>query len=189
MYSFDERYVQRLKARDPIVQRHFVDYFSQLLVIKLRARFLPPDVIDDIRQETFARVLVILGKDHGIDHPERLGAFVNSVCNNVIFERYRSNNRTDSIEEGDEPPDMHFDLDRGLISEDAKRAVRQVLEGMTERDRRLLEAVFLEERSKDEICREFGVDRDYLRVLLHRAKIQFKAKYTEAGLPGLSTTK
>ena len=31
-------------------------------------------------------------------------------------------------------------------------------------------AMFLEERSKDEICREFGVDREYLRVLVHRAK-------------------
>jgi RNA polymerase sigma-70 factor (ECF subfamily) len=37
--------------------------------------------------------------------------------------------------------------------------------------------VFLEERNKDEVCRDFGVDREYLRVLLHRAKQAFKSLY------------
>jgi len=40
-----------------------------------------------------------------------------------------------------------------------------------------LREVFLEERDKDAICQDFGVDRDYLRVLLHRAKQAFKAVY------------
>jgi len=35
----------------------------------------------------------------------------------------------------------------------------------------------LEEKEKDAVCREFGVDRDYLRVLLHRAKDKFKGLY------------
>ena len=46
-----------------------------------------------------------------------------------------------------------------------------------ERDRFLLKAVFLEQRDRDEVCREFGVDREYLRVLLHRAKREFKTEY------------
>jgi RNA polymerase sigma-70 factor, ECF subfamily len=40
-----------------------------------------------------------------------------------------------------------------------------------------LREVFLEERDKDEVCRDYGVDREYLRVLLHRAKQSFKAGY------------
>jgi hypothetical protein len=35
----------------------------------------------------------------------------------------------------------------------------------------------LQERDKDQVCRDFGVDREYLRVLLHRAKQSFKALY------------
>jgi len=50
---------------------------------------------------------------------------------------------------------------------------------MKERDRELLRAIFLEEKEKDEICREFGVGREYLRVLLHRAKECFRAKFAE----------
>ncbi len=52
----------------------------------------------------------------------------------------------------------------------AKHHVRKVLEGLPEKDRRLLHALFIEDRDKDEVCREFKVDRNYLRVLLHRAK-------------------
>jgi RNA polymerase sigma-70 factor (ECF subfamily) len=42
-----------------------------------------------------------------------------------------------------------------------------------------LRAVFLDERDKDEICTELGVDRDYLRVLLHRAKASFRVMYSK----------
>ena len=55
--------------------------------------------------------------------------------------------------------------------------IREILEELPERDRRLLREIFLEEREKDDVCRDFGVDRDYLRVLLHRAKQSFKSVY------------
>ena len=38
--------------------------------------------------------------------------------------------------------------------------------------KRLAPSIFLEELSKDEVCRRFNVDRDYLRVLLHRARLR-----------------
>ena len=58
-----------------------------------------------------------------------------------------------------------------------KQKVREILERLPLRDRSLLKAVFLDERDRDEVCREFGVEREYLRVLLHRAKQEFKVEY------------
>jgi RNA polymerase sigma-70 factor (ECF subfamily) len=55
--------------------------------------------------------------------------------------------------------------------------VREILLELPLRDRSLLKAVFLEERDREDVCREFGVDREYLRVLLHRAKQDFKVEY------------
>jgi len=179
LYSFDDAYVQRLRAADPATQQHFVSYFSELILIKLRARFLPQHVIDDIRQETFARVLTILKRENALEHPERLGAFVNSVCNNVTLEQFRSSTRAQGFEEDFDPPDQNVDMDRALVSEQAQKQVTQVLAKLPERDRQILKQVFLEEKDKDQICREMGVDRDYLRVLLHRAKSQFRAKFGE----------
>jgi RNA polymerase sigma-70 factor (ECF subfamily) len=55
--------------------------------------------------------------------------------------------------------------------------VREILAEMPPRDRAVLKAIFLDERDRDEVCREFGVDGEYLRVLLFRAKQNFKAEY------------
>ena len=51
--------------------------------------------------------------------------------------------------------------------------------------------VFLEERDKDEICRSFSVERNYLRVLVHRAKEKFRGEYRHAEVrpfPSTETT-
>ena len=50
---------------------------------------------------------------------------------------------------------------------------------MHQRARDLLAAIFLEEKEKDEVCQEFGVNREYLRVLLHRAKTRFRAEFSQ----------
>lgn len=180
LYSFDDSYLERLKAGDAVVQRHFVSYFSELLRIKLRARFLPPDLVDDLRQETFARVFAALQRRDGVKNADRLGAFVNSVCNNVLLEHYRSSARSDGLEDHPEPADKSIDMDGALVSEDNRRQVAMVLGQLPQKDRELLRAVFLEEKEKDEVCRELGVDRDYLRVLLHRAKSQFRKRFQNA---------
>jgi len=57
--------------------------------------------------------------------------------------------------------------------------VRQILSALPARDRDLLRAVLLEEKDKDAVCREMGVDRNYLRVLLHRVKDKFKDQWAD----------
>ena len=178
-HSFDEGYVERLRAGDFRTQEHFGAYFSALIQVKLRSRLQSREAIEDVRQETFARFYVALraGK---ILHPERLGSFVNSVCNNVLLEHYRSAARHSSLDDDDEQKDIPapaMDLVGILVAKETEDKVREILEQLPERDRRLLRQVFLEERDKDEVCRDFGVDREYLRVLLHRAKQSFKALY------------
>ena len=58
--SFDEAYLKRLRAAEPATCDHFVAYFGKLLFIKLRSRLRSPQAIEDIRQETFARVFTKL---------------------------------------------------------------------------------------------------------------------------------
>jgi RNA polymerase sigma-70 factor (ECF subfamily) len=185
--AFDAPYVERLRSGDFRTQEHFVAYFGELIQLKLRARLRTPQAIEDVRQETFARVFAALRTPDGIRQPERLGAFVNSICNNVLLEHYRASSRDSSIE--DEPeqdfPDPVIDVLGAVAARQMEEKVRQILAEMPDRDRRLIRAVFLEERDKDEVCREFGVDRDYLRVLLHRAKQSFYLKNIEKRPPGI----
>ena len=155
-----------------------MDYFSELIQLKLRSRVNSPQAIEDIRQETFTRVFAAL-RDGKIRQPERLGAFVNSMCNNVLLEHYRSSSRQDSLDDEEQPeiPAVNVDVLGAIAAKQIGEKIREILEEMPERDRRLLRDIFLEERDKDEICSDFGVDREYLRVLLHRAKQTFKSLY------------
>lgn len=183
-YSFDEPYLQRLRNHDFETEQHFVAYFSQLILIKLRSRLYSSSAIDDIRQETFVRVLKAVRAEGGVRNPQGLGGFVNSVCNNVLQEFYRSSARTESADEFlPEQADRTINLEGELVTKQTRERVSQVLARLPEKDRRLLKAMFIEETDKDQICREFGVDRDYLRVLLHRAKQSFRTAYGQAA-PG-----
>jgi RNA polymerase sigma-70 factor (ECF subfamily) len=179
-HAFDKRYLEQLSAGDFRTQEHFVSYFSELIRLKLGKRLHSRSEVDDARQETFARVFAALRKPDGIREPERLGAFVNSVCNNVLLEYYRSASHeatSDDEEAEGNIPDPAISVVDVIAERQTQRHVRDILDQLPEKDRRLIKEVFLEERDKDEVCRDLGVDREYLRVLLHRAKKSFKFMY------------
>lgn len=181
-FAFDASYVDKLRSGDARIEAHFVSYFSELIRLKLRSRLSSNEAIEDIRQETFVRVIGLLRAEGGVRQADRLGAFVNSICNHVLFEHYRSKTvRESSLE--DEPETVYVNREPSALtvleSKDTARVVREILNRLTERDRHLLESVLLDERDKDVVCVEFGVSREYLRVLVHRAKQSFKSLYVQ----------
>ncbi|MBI4876475.1 MAG: sigma-70 family RNA polymerase sigma factor [Acidobacteria bacterium] len=172
--SFDRDYVESLRANDPSVQQHFAGYFRELLLIKLRRRVRSEEIANDLVQETFLRVLTTLRSD-GLRSAPSLGAFVNSVCNNVLREHYRSDGRLVGFpEDSPGPPDRRAGPEDEVVTRQGQKQVRAVLRKLPSRDRDLLRKVFFEEEDKDDVCRELGVDREYLRVLLHRARNRFR---------------
>jgi RNA polymerase sigma-70 factor, ECF subfamily len=179
--TFDTSYVSKLRAGDLPTENHFITYFSELILLKLRSRLRRPEQIEDVKQETFSRTLSLIRSEGGLRHAERLGPLVNSICNNVLMEHYRTSNRVDVLE--DEAAAQIVETRPNalsmVISEDTRNLVRDILGSLKAKDRNLLRAVFLEERDKDEVCNELGVDRDYLRVLLHRAKDSFRMVYSK----------
>ena len=114
--------------------------------------------------------------------PDRLGAFVNSTCNNVLLEHYRSSARNAPIDDEEDLkiPDTAMDVVSIIAHKQMEQKVREILDELPERDRRVLKEIFIEERDKDDVCKDFGVDRNYLRVLLHRAKQSFRSSYLQS---------
>ncbi len=180
-HAFDAAYIERLGQGDPQTEAHFHAYFGELIQIKARSRRLSHALVEDVRQETFLRVLRTLRSPGGLRSAESFGAFVNSVCNNVLRERCRDQIRhpPPSVEPASLPDRAAPSVEQQLISEERKHCVRRVIEDLPPKDRELLRALFVEERGKDEVCERLGVSRDYLRVLLYRAKNQFRTHYLE----------
>jgi len=176
-FAFDSAYLEKLRAGDPATQHHFASYFGKFLRIRLRARRLSPDKIDDLVQNTLLKVIVKVYQN-AVRQPECFGSFVNSTCNNVLREYYRDSAKNQPSEDGSlEVPDKVLNLEGLLASKETARHVRRVLDELPERDRRILRSLFFEEKDKDEICEDFGVKRDYLRVLVLRAKDKFRVLY------------
>ncbi|HZS26408.1 MAG TPA: sigma-70 family RNA polymerase sigma factor [Candidatus Angelobacter sp.] len=178
LHQFNESYLQGLRAQDGVTEAHFVSYFGRLLQNKLRRHLACPEHIKDVQQETLLRAWAAVRAEGGVRQPERFGAFVSSVCNNILRELYRSRARTRALDEAqNDPIDDSMGPDAILLAEESKKLVQKVLTQLCSKDRKLLQAVFFDQRNKDEVCQELGVSRDYLRVLLHRARLQFMAEY------------
>lgn len=177
-FQFDDDYVRRLREGDRKTEEHYFDYFNFHLAIKLRGR-VPPSDIDDIKQEVHSRVFKELRQGKGVRDSHKFGAFVFGICDNVIHETWRKQRNTVELK------DVYVaDLDvvRDLIQKQEKERVHGTvheIEHESERDGAILRDIFLHEKDKDQVCRDWGVDRGYLRVLLHRALKKFKDKYGE----------
>jgi RNA polymerase sigma-70 factor (ECF subfamily) len=177
-HQFNESYLHGLRAQDMETEAHFVSYFSRILQNKLRRHLACPEHIKDVQQETLLRTWAAVQAQGGIRQPERFGAFVSSVCNNILRESYRHRSRTRALDDLQaDPTDTSLGPDDVLLADETRRQVRDVLQRLCSKDRKLLMAVFFEQRDKDDVCRELGVSRNYLRVLLHRARQQFMAHY------------
>ena len=180
--AFDADYLVRLKNGDPETEQHFISYFSNAIWLKLRNRIRARHLIDEIRQETFARVLKYLQSGKPIQYPERFGGFVQAICTNVMLEVLRSESpyrQTD--ERREDPPDERVKFSSDVVTEERKQAVREVLDEMEEKDRTILKMVFLDEGDRAEVCKHLKVDGDYLRVLLYRAKERFRETVRRKG--------
>jgi RNA polymerase sigma factor (sigma-70 family) len=143
--------------------------------VRYEMGFYSPDV-DDIVQETLTRVFVAT-RGEKIQNPEALGAFLNGVCRNVISEYRRRNMRDQPMPEVvPEPPS------RGIGETDLfdlRQAIAEGLDQLSDRDRRVLRAFYLEEKSRGEILKETGLTDENFRVVLCRAKERFRAIYVE----------
>ncbi len=160
--NFSAEDLEQLRARLRYKVRHEVGFYC-------------PDV-DDIVQETLARVLVAT-REEKINNPAAVGAFLNGVCRNVILEYRRRNMRDEPMPEVvPEPPS------KGIAESELfelRQAIAQGLDQLSDRDRRVLRAFYLEEKPRGEILKETGLTEENFRVVLCRAKERFRAIYVE----------
>jgi RNA polymerase sigma-70 factor (ECF subfamily) len=182
-HTFDSDYVNALRQGNPAIEAHFVHHFSPILLRTLRRKVRSADQARDLRQETFLRVLAAVRSGRGVHKPERFEIFVISVCNNIVREAYREQSRSIALSELETEPAAGFPSAYSLVLADQIRDnVRRMLSQLDVSQQDILEAAFLDEQDKDEICRRLGVSRNYLRVLLYRAKKQFGIRAEEHAL-------
>lgn len=161
-----------------------MDFSSEELEkLRLRLRFKVryevgyacPDV-EDIVQETLTRLL-LAARQEKLRNAAALGAFLNGICRNVISEYRRRWQRAEPMPETPPEPREKALPEAELF--EMREAIARGLDELSARDRRVLRAYYLEEKTKDEILRLTGLSEDNFRVVLCRAKERFRQIYLE----------
>jgi RNA polymerase sigma factor (sigma-70 family) len=128
--------------------------------------------IDDLVQETLTRFL--LAAREGRVRENVAGAFLSSVCRNVIFEHRRRMRRTSLLPEVTEPPDTRAS---GVERFEIRDGISRSMARLSDRDREILYAFYIDEKPKEEIYGAFGLTYEQFRVVLCRAKERFRNAY------------
>ena len=150
--------------------------FIERLRLKLRYKVMYhlgsgcPDV-EDLVQETLVRFLRA-DQRKVIRNTEEMGGFLNGICRNVILEHRRRQRREPAYDPETPIPDPGTRPEADTL--DIRQAVDNGLRELAERDRMVLRALYLEGKSKESICSEWGMTDTQFRVVLFRAKERFR---------------
>ena len=133
-----------------------------------------PDA-EDLVQDTLTRFLSAV-EAGTIRNTEAIGAFLHGICTNVIRE-YRARARREQAYVSEPPSEPHraSEVVQWLEARDALDALLPLL---AERDRQVLEAIYLKEQTAEDVCRELNITDANLRVILFRAKERLRKIYT-----------
>ncbi len=138
--------------------------------------FACPDV-EDLVQETLRRFLDASQGDK-LHTPEAAGSFLNGICRNVISEYRRRLYRDAPLPDvAPEPPASGLaDSERFELRQALDEAMRQ----LPARDRLVLQAFYLEEKTTAEVLELTGLTLENFRVVLCRAKERFRQIYLQS---------
>ena len=143
------------------------------LKVSYEVGFFCPD-IDDLVQETLMRFLIAANKE-SLRNPDAVGAFLNGICRNVILEYWRRSTREAPMPELIPEPEAKGIPESGLL--EMRQAIAEGMAQLSSRDREILTAFYLEEKTKEEILAATGLTDENFRVVLCRAKERFRAIY------------
>jgi RNA polymerase sigma-70 factor, ECF subfamily len=130
--------------------------------------------LNDMVQDILTRFLLAVRQEKVRD-PAAVGAFLNGICRNVIYEYRRRLLREDAMPEIiPDPADKRLS---GAEQFEMRDAIAIGLAQLSARDREILRAFYIEEKSKEEILEASGLSYEQFRVVLCRAKERFRAIY------------
>jgi RNA polymerase sigma-70 factor (ECF subfamily) len=154
------------------IERDLVPRFWERLRVFALRRLGDAAQAEDLAQEALRRTTSAL-REGRVDSLDALPAFVFQTATHLCLHHYRARGRekralaqvattTDGV-----APDPH-PLD-GLVSDEARAAVRGALSALGADDRRLLNSLYFEQVEPTELARQLGITPGALRVRKHRA--------------------
>jgi RNA polymerase sigma-70 factor, ECF subfamily len=140
-------------------------------------RNLGPEDLDDKVHDCF--VIVTQAIQNGdLREPERLMGYVRTVVKRQIAASIdtavqQRRNRVDFEDSMFSMSDWRENPERSVMEQQRAEIARKVLNGISRRDREILNRFYVLEQSQERICAEMGLTYNQFRLLKSRAKARF----------------
>ncbi|HME10036.1 MAG TPA: sigma-70 family RNA polymerase sigma factor [Bryobacteraceae bacterium] len=108
--------------------------------------------------------------------PERLVPFVTTVTRFYTYGQIERRSRLRKMESNVEElnmADARVDLEQSAYRRQRREIVTEILDNMKDRDRDLLDRFYMQEQSKEQICREMQLTPTQFRLFKSKAKSRF----------------
>ena len=156
------------QAEDDLVAR-----YGTGLKVMLYQLTRDPFLADDLYQETFALALTKIRQGE-VREPEALAGFLRSVARNLFIADRRKEARYSRLDDEQQVVDRRVEdaspLRRTLAADEARRVRQLLAELRFPRDREVLMRYYLSDVSKEELCRDLGIEAAQFKMILFRAR-------------------
>jgi len=159
----DEEYLAALRRRDPAVCTRFYYEFAPVLEGMLRYKGFDSATVEDLRNESLRRVIV-LNDAQKVHDAAKFGGFVRGVCKHVVDEHLRVVGRSGNWPEGLEPIDRAPNMEELLSRAELLSLLIDEIRKLTPGERKLLYDVYLRGRDRRILAEEFGISQSGINV-------------------------
>lgn len=173
--------VSSIQQGDSVAEAALYEKFSSRIYFLAVSELRSKDDAEDIRAETFLRVIVAL-REGKLRSADSLPSFIVGFALNVIREHRRHKSRTDSLEDQDYDVASDGSLEDVFLDAEASRAIEEAAKKLKPREQQFLRMYYYEELPKEEISARLGIKEDRLRLIKSRTLQSFREIYKKLAL-------
>ncbi len=144
------------------------------------SHFDAEDVTQDVLETAYVHIDAV--------EPGRRRAWLMVVLRNKLADRARRSEPAHSVPDLPEGKDPTPGPDESALRSADRGMLLEAINRLPERDKRLVEVRYLQERSIAETAREFGMSSGAAKVALHRARERLRTLLEAAGITGEEAT-
>ncbi|SDE07720.1 RNA polymerase sigma factor [Aquimonas voraii] len=166
--------VRAIAAGDSEAERSFIERYGRgVRALVVRACRPGDPVVDDLVQEVLLTVLGRL-RQGALKDPNALPAYLQATIAHATRAEYRRRGLRGEVVESaclEALPAPGPGPAEQLHQQHLQRALAELMKALpVPRDRAVLRGFYLEQRERDELCAELGIDEPHFRRVLHRAR-------------------
>lgn len=138
-----------------------------------------PPLAEDLSQDALITIIRKI-RNGDVQQPESLKSFVSSVAKYHAIgqiRRIRRRECNEDLEHAAQLPDPSPNLLEKLETSEQFAEIREVIEELIPRDRKMLLRFYINEEPKDRICADLGLTSMQFDGVLHRARKRYKKLY------------